>query len=66
VLNTHVHADHVTGSGTIKKLLGPQVQSVISSSSGAQADRFVKENDRIEIGEHFKLRVFNTPGNVPL
>jgi glyoxylase-like metal-dependent hydrolase (beta-lactamase superfamily II) len=29
VMNTHVHADHITGSGRLKKLL-PGCQSVLS------------------------------------
>ena len=37
-----MHADHVTGSGKIKSLLG-SVKSVISEVSQAKADIHVKE-----------------------
>ena len=36
-VNTHVHADHVTGSGLLKKHL-PHVKSIIGADSKAQAD----------------------------
>jgi glyoxylase-like metal-dependent hydrolase (beta-lactamase superfamily II) len=32
VMNTHVHADHITGTGLLKKLL-PGCQSVLSQVS---------------------------------
>lgn len=60
--NTHVHADHITGSGELKKLLEQQkVKSIISEKSGAQADLVVKENDRIQVGS-VVLNVLSTPG----
>ena len=34
-VNTHMHADHITGTGLLKKLL-PETKSMISSKSGAQ------------------------------
>lgn len=50
VANTHVHADHVTGSGAIKTLLKPAVvESIISSASEAKADIHVKDGDIIEV-----------------
>jgi len=51
VLNTHVHADHITGTGRLKKLV-PGVQSVISAKSGAEADVLVKDGDRVSFGGH--------------
>merc|ERR1712159_89892 len=36
-INTHCHADHITGSGDLKKAL-PGLKSVIAKSSGARAD----------------------------
>lgn len=72
VLNTHVHADHITGSGEIKsKLRNLQSSkepnlvlplSVISKTSGAQADLHVVEGDVISIGSNVALRVLSTPG----
>ncbi|XP_053213823.1 uncharacterized protein LOC128397165 [Panonychus citri] len=66
VLNTHVHADHVTGSGLIKSRLNlgnsPKVISIISESSGAEADIFVDDGDVIDCGL-IKLNVTYTPGH---
>ncbi|CAM9916363.1 unnamed protein product, partial [Hapterophycus canaliculatus] len=42
LLNTHVHADHITGTGKLKAAL-PSTKSVLSEASGGQAD--VKVND---------------------
>merc|ERR1711936_1044697 len=61
VMNTHVHADHITGTGILKKLL-PGVQSVISTKSGAEADVLVKDGDKISFGDH-SLEVAETPGH---
>ena len=61
VLNTHVHADHITGTGRLKKLL-PGVKSVISANSGGEADVLVKDGDRIVFGGH-SLVVAETPGH---
>ncbi|CAH1103708.1 unnamed protein product [Psylliodes chrysocephalus] len=59
-VNTHMHADHITGSGYLKSLAG--CKSIISRNSGAQADIFVDEGDFIRFGDH-KLKVFSTPGH---
>eukprot|EP01018_Ginkgo_biloba_P025301 Gb_32128 [translate_table: standard] len=60
-MNTHVHADHVTGTGLIKgKMSG--VKSVISEASKAKADVLVSTGDKIYIGNLF-LEVRPTPGH---
>jgi sulfur dioxygenase len=56
-----MHADHVTGTGLLKKLLLGS-KSLISKSSGAQADIFVEEGDDIQFGCH-RLSVRATPGH---
>lgn len=61
VVNTHCHADHVTGSGKIKTLR-PGVQSVISAQSGAVADLKVGHGDRVKFGG-LQLEVRATPGH---
>ena len=40
--STHVHADHITGSGKLKKKLD-SVKSVISGVSKAKADVVINE-----------------------
>lgn len=60
-LNTHCHADHITGSGWLKKLL-PGSLSVIGKKSGANADRFLNENEEVEFGRH-KIVAVETPGH---
>lgn len=60
-MNTHVHADHVTGTGLIKSKM-PGVKSVISEASKAKADVFVNGGDKIYVGNLF-LEVRPTPGH---
>ena len=72
VLNTHVHADHITGSGKLKQILNKRigddtivkVQSIISKASEADADIFVCDGDTINFGEQV-LSVKSTPGHTP-
>jgi len=61
VMNTHVHADHITGTGRLKKLV-PGARSVISANSGGEADLLVKDGDKIVFGGH-SLEVAETPGH---
>uniref|UniRef100_A0A2M4ALV5 Persulfide dioxygenase ETHE1, mitochondrial n=1 Tax=Anopheles triannulatus TaxID=58253 RepID=A0A2M4ALV5_9DIPT len=60
-LNTHMHADHVTGTGYLKQLL-PGTLSVISKNSGAKADRHLEDNETVKFGRH-ELRALSTPGH---
>lgn len=60
-MNTHVHADHVTGTGIIKSKV-PGVRSVISKASNAKADHLVEHSDKINIGGLY-LEVRATPGH---
>uniref|UniRef100_A0A1D1ZJK3 persulfide dioxygenase n=1 Tax=Anthurium amnicola TaxID=1678845 RepID=A0A1D1ZJK3_9ARAE len=60
-LNTHCHADHVTGTGLIKVKM-PGVKSLISKSSGVKADLFVEAGDKVYFGNLF-LEVRATPGH---
>lgn len=59
-VNTHVHADHVTGTAKLRDLTGSR--SVISSYSGAKADVQVAAGDKIEFGSRH-LTVRHTPGH---
>jgi len=60
-LNTHMHADHITGTGVLKNLLSGS-KSIIASTSTALADIHVKHHDTVEFGRH-KLEVRETPGH---
>ncbi|KAK6134950.1 hypothetical protein DH2020_031328 [Rehmannia glutinosa] len=60
-INTHVHADHVTGTGLLKSKV-PGVKSIISKASNAKADLFVEPGDKICFGDLF-LEVRATPGH---
>ncbi len=60
-LDTHVHADHVTGAWILKRQLGSDIG--ISAESGASgADRILRHADRIPFGDHY-LEVRATPGH---
>lgn len=59
--NTHVHADHITGTGEIKQLI-PDCQSVISKASEAKADKYLNPMDVLQVGD-IQLEVRPTPGH---
>lgn len=60
-LDTHQHADHVTGAWLMKKALGSEI--VLSREYGAaHVDRPVGHGDAIRFG-HFALEVRATPGH---
>jgi len=61
VMNTHVHADHITGTGRLKKLV-PGCQSVLAKKAGAQADLMVTEGSKVEFGSQV-LDIVETPGH---
>ncbi|KAL1538385.1 Polypeptide N-acetylgalactosaminyltransferase 3 [Salvia divinorum] len=60
-INTHVHADHVTGTGLLKSKV-PGVKSIISKASDANADLLLEPGDKICFGSLF-LEVRATPGH---
>lgn len=61
VMNTHVHADHITGTGLLKKLV-PGCQSLIAEVSGATADVHVQHGENVKFGD-LELEVRCTPGH---
>lgn len=60
-VDTHVHADHVTGAWMLKRRTGSQI--AISTTSGADgADRYLSDGDRCVFGaRHLTVRA--TPGH---
>lgn len=60
-VNTHMHADHITGSGCLKELL-PNVRSIISANSGAKADVHLVDGDTVQFGRHV-IKAVSTPGH---
>ncbi len=60
-VNTHCHADHITGSGLIKKKR-PGVLSVIAKASGAVADMYLTPNQTLSLGS-LELTCLATPGH---
>jgi glyoxylase-like metal-dependent hydrolase (beta-lactamase superfamily II)/rhodanese-related sulfurtransferase len=60
-LDTHVHADHVTGAWLLRSELGSQI--LLSAVSGATgADRFLNHGDRVSFGPRY-LEARATPGH---
>jgi glyoxylase-like metal-dependent hydrolase (beta-lactamase superfamily II) len=60
VLDTHVHADHVTAAGLLRQRTGA---TVVGGASGAScADIHVKHGDVVRVGA-VELRVLATPGH---
>ncbi|XP_068945007.1 persulfide dioxygenase ETHE1, mitochondrial isoform X2 [Petaurus breviceps papuanus] len=60
-VNTHCHADHVTGSGLLRSMI-PGCKSVISRLSGAKADLFLEDGDILTFGR-FALEARASPGH---
>lgn len=60
-VNTHCHADHITGTGALKQHF-PSVKSVISQASRCKADVNVKPGDKLTFGDS-SLQVLATPGH---
>ncbi|ELU18384.1 hypothetical protein CAPTEDRAFT_163196 [Capitella teleta] len=59
-INTHVHADHVTGTGELKKRI-PGCKSIISEPT-AKADIHISHGDIIKFGK-YQLECRATPGH---
>lgn len=61
VLDTHVHADHVTGAGEIRNRLGVKT-AVAKNANVPCVDVNLIENDEIKFGS-FTIKALETPGH---
>jgi hydroxyacylglutathione hydrolase len=63
VIDTHVHADHVSGARRLAEATGADY--VLHDSAGARFKfRRVKENEELDLG-NVRIRVLHTPGHTP-
>jgi hydroxyacylglutathione hydrolase len=63
VIDTHVHADHVSGGRRLAEATGADY--VLHASSGARFKfRGVKDNEELDLG-NVRIRVLHTPGHTP-
>ncbi|MFN8671793.1 MAG: MBL fold metallo-hydrolase [Candidatus Sericytochromatia bacterium] len=62
LMETHVHADHITGITKMKAFF-PQAKSVLFNDSGnISADLYSYDNQEFDFGNH-KIKVLSTPGH---
>ncbi len=60
-LETHVHADHVTGASLLKDRCGSAI-GISAASTAAGADRYLVHGDHVRFGNRY-LEVRATPGH---
>ncbi|VAW49370.1 MBL-fold metallo-hydrolase superfamily [hydrothermal vent metagenome] len=61
LLETHVHADHITGAGALRKKTGAQIV-IHKNSNSSCADILTSENEVLTLGQQ-KIRILHTPGH---
>lgn len=69
ILETHVHADFVSGSAELKARLQGKAQIVVSGMGGKEwtppyADVVVQDGDEVQLGS-IRLKAVHTPGHTP-
>ncbi len=64
IINTHYHYDHILANQEIKKETGTKIliHEAEKDFIDFEPDRFLKEGDKIKIGEGI-LEIINTPGH---
>uniref|UniRef100_A0A0R3RNU9 Lactamase_B domain-containing protein n=1 Tax=Elaeophora elaphi TaxID=1147741 RepID=A0A0R3RNU9_9BILA len=60
-VNTHLHADHITGTGKLKRIF-PHMRSVLSKYGGGEADVRISDQEILKFGNE-NLEVRATPGH---
>ncbi|GAB6034139.1 MBL fold metallo-hydrolase [Galenea microaerophila] len=61
LLETHIHADHITGAGPLREATGAKI--VVHKNSGAEcADILADEGDTFKLGDQV-ITVWHTPGH---
>lgn len=60
-LETHIHADHITGTGKLRSLTGCQ-GIVPENASAACADRFIKHGEILRLGD-IEIQAISTLGH---
>jgi sulfur dioxygenase len=60
VLETHVHADHVTGAAQLRKKTGAKI--TVAKAGGAHGDEAVAHGDVLHVGA-LRIEVVATPGH---
>jgi len=69
VLETHVHADYISGAAELKARLDGRPHIVSSGMGGERwtppyADHVARDRDEVTLG-HIRLRAMHTPGHTP-
>jgi glyoxylase-like metal-dependent hydrolase (beta-lactamase superfamily II) len=60
-LETHIHADHVSGAWNLKRRVASRI--AVSAESGAEgADRYLKDGETVQFGSRY-LQMRATPGH---
>jgi sulfur dioxygenase len=60
-LETHIHADHITGTGKLRDLTGCE-SAVPANAQAACANRFLKDGEVLKVGE-IEIEAIATPGH---
>jgi sulfur dioxygenase len=60
-INTHCHADHISGTRALKRQV-KSLKSVISKASGAKSDELIQHGDEIHFGNRY-ITALATPGH---
>jgi sulfur dioxygenase len=60
-LETHIHADHITGTGKLREITGC-LGVVPAKSSATCADKYIEDGEILEIGEII-IQAIATPGH---